>query len=169
MADFIAENFIIIVIIIGGLLSLLKNKSISDDDEHQQTGNRTASQPQKSGHTPSRRSGAAETSVDQAQSSSYDSVSIGEQQQKQMEELRKRMGSSSKAVITEEGQGSHEAGLHKTLRSPEIQSPYHHSEFKKEIKSKLNQKGLIDSIVMAEILGPPRAKKPYRSIINNRK
>src|SRR5699024_9681002 len=143
MAELIAENFIIIVIIIWGLLSLLKNKSISDDDEHQQTGNRTASQPQKSGHTPSRRSGAAETSVDQAQSSSYDSVSIGEQQQKQMEELRKRMGSSSKAVITEEGQGSDEVGVHKTLgregiQSEDVTTVYKHRGLTKHCQHKIS-------------------------------
>ncbi|WP_077327053.1 hypothetical protein [Virgibacillus siamensis] len=42
-------------------------------------------------------------------------------------------------------------------------------EFKKRISNNLNKKGLVNGIIMAEILGKPRAMQPYRSIISKRR
>lgn len=37
------------------------------------------------------------------------------------------------------------------------------------IAKNVSKKGLAESVVMAEILGPPRALKPYRNVVHNRK
>jgi|SRR5699024_1181832 len=171
MADFIAENFIIIVIIIGGILSLFKNKSNPSEDERQRAGNPAAPGSQKRNHPSAShsRSTNSRTGYTPPTMNKQNPVSIEEQKKKQLEELQKRMGGSSMAVVQEEEDNSHQAGLESNLRSPTIVKPYHHREFRNEIKGKLNRKGLIDSIVMAEVLGPPRAKKPYSSIISQKK
>lgn len=167
MGEFISENFIIIVIIIGGLLSLLKNKSAPDDDENQKTESTTVSNSYRKNEsaTTRKRSTNPGTSHTRTTHQSYDTVPIDQQEQRQLKNLQKRMGVSSTAGAQVEDI-SHSASLETNSSNPEIVKPYHHKEFKKEIKGKLNRKGLIDSIVMAEVLGPPRAKKPYNSIIN---
>jgi len=164
--DFIAENFLIIVIIIGGLLSLFKNKSTPSEADRQQSRNQPVSRTGRTEDTKGLSQANTSVSSSSSSESPHGTVSAEEQQQKQLKELQKRMGGSSFAVVRERDDGSHEANIKNNLKRPDVVKPYHHEHFKKEIKGKLNQKGLIDSIVMAEVLGPPRAKKPYSSIIS---
>lgn len=168
MGDFIAENFIIIVIVIGGILSLLKNKSNPEEEEKQ-----TAKNPATAGSArrsyPSRtHKGGASVDTNYAPSASNKHASVSMEEQKQMEQLQKRMGGSSMAVVEERNDHSHHADIEVDEKGPGIVRPHEHNEFRKEIKGKLNKKGLIDSIVMAEVLGPPRAKKPYSSIVSRK-
>src|SRR5699024_8190683 len=53
---------------------------------------------------------------------------------------------------------------------PKIQT--HHAPNKidgLQLEAKLSPKGLVDSVIMAEVLGPPRAHKPHHSVESRRK
>ena len=56
-------------------------------------------------------------------------------------------------------------------RDREIQnmsSSYSQVKFKKDFKKALSSEGLINSVIMAEVLGLPRAKNPYQSVTTKR-
>ena len=38
-----------------------------------------------------------------------------------------------------------------------------------DVNSLTNRRGLVQGMIMSEVLGPPRGLKPYRSIINERR
>lgn len=169
MVDFIAENFFIVVIIIGAILSLLKNKSSTSDNENESTEN-----PYSAGSTrntyQSRSQGVNDDLTPSSASNSAATPGIGsveEQQEQQMKQLEKRMGTRS-MISDDEGYKSRDVGIGSSESKSESNKPYQQQQFKKELKGRLNQKGLIDSIVMAEVLGPPRAKKPYSSILTEK-
>lgn len=42
------------------------------------------------------------------------------------------------------------------------------AEFRKDVKNALNRKGLVQSVIMSEVLGPPRARRPYNSVVQDR-
>lgn len=42
-------------------------------------------------------------------------------------------------------------------------------QFKRRVRGNLNEKGLVNGIVMSEVLGKPRAMKPYKSVISKRR
>ncbi|WP_174613848.1 hypothetical protein [Virgibacillus ihumii] len=42
-------------------------------------------------------------------------------------------------------------------------------QFKKRVRSNLNKKGLVNGIIMSEVLGKPRAMKPYNSVSSKKR
>ncbi len=42
-------------------------------------------------------------------------------------------------------------------------------EMKRRVSGNLDGKGLVNGIIMSEVLGSPRAKQPYRSIVQKKK
>lgn len=184
MADFIADNFFIIVIILGVLFSFLKNKSGTDDNENKQS--ESSNRPRSSTNRKSSDSRSVNDdlipgySSGSSGSSASGKASIEQQQGQQMKELEKRMrtraasasvdkmNTRSKTVAEGQSENTYKSNFHDSSGNSGNPKPHQH-EFKKEIKGKLNRKELIDSIIMAEVLGPPRSKKPYSSIVNRKK
>ncbi|GAA0602160.1 hypothetical protein GCM10009001_18810 [Virgibacillus siamensis] len=41
--------------------------------------------------------------------------------------------------------------------------------FKKRVRSNLNKKGLVNGVIMSEVLGKPRSMKPYNSSISEKR
>lgn len=64
--------------------------------------------------------------------------------------------------------GKHDAIAENMLRKPPIESN-RKSRMKREIKQDLSKHGLVNNVIMSEVLGPPRAFKPYRSVTAERK
>ncbi|GGA68667.1 hypothetical protein [Ornithinibacillus halotolerans] len=107
-----------------------------------------------------------------------------EQQKQQMEELKQRVqGRSSSDMITSVSSSNDLTGKDITELDmsigPAITDAIRHQTstklnekqeaFKKDVQTGLTYKGLVQGVIMSEVLGPPRARKPYRSVIQERK
>lgn len=100
------------------------------------------------------------------------SITIEEQQKQQMERLANRLSANVQDSKSHNGNQDHTLGSaikdqikHQSLTKQEIGK----ERFRKQIKNGLNQQGLVQGIIMSEVLGPPRARKPYRSVIVERR
>src|SRR5699024_10950928 len=105
------------------------------------------------------------TTVQHVDASHHDTMTVEEHRDEQMERLKQQLNTDedqSLPHITDNKQS-----VLKVVHSHD--HSYKYGQFKKDMKKNLTKQGLIDSIVMAEVLGPPRARKPYRSIIYERK
>src|SRR5690606_32233886 len=119
-------------------------------------------------------SGSEETRHKQKQTaytSSATNRSVEEQQTLQMEKVTQRMNTSTSDSIDSSSQQDlcivpaiQDSSRHHTLHSKNVNK----EKFKKDVKTSLNHKGLVNGIIMSEVLGPPRARKPFRSVIAER-
>jgi len=182
--DFIFSNFIIVLIIIGGLAKLFGGDN--QEQQKKQT-NRTprpvetrkqAPLPQGKMEKPNRQGRAkSETSSSPMgeTGSIGEVISVEDQQQKQLEQLAGKMQNETVQSFDDlPNQIDYEhqsfSSMHSKTASPSLQdNNKYKKEVKKQIKKRLSRKGLTESIIMAEVLGPPRARKPYKSVIDERR
>lgn len=183
--DFIFSNFIIVLIIIGGLAKLFGG---DNKEQQEKRTNRTPSPIETRQQTTTTQHQTAEKYKqrpinDQARpnqvgedSSIGEATSIGEQQQKQLEQLAGKMKTEA---IQDFDNLSNQADTEHKIMTPSFSKGLHEKasvnsnnkpkkEVKKQMQNRLSRKGLIESVIMAEILGPPRARKPYKSVITER-
>ncbi|MFC3039098.1 hypothetical protein ACFOGI_02390 [Virgibacillus xinjiangensis] len=156
LIEFIFSNFFIVIMMIAGLMGFFRNsKQEEQHPERPIPRPAPASPPQQ---TQSGRQRKEETIVS--------SESIKEQQNKQIDRLAKHLHTAKTT-------GDTDSRLTDTLESP-LREPgkgltKQQEETRSSIKRNLNRKGLVNGIVMSEVLGPPRAKRPYRSVLSQRK
>src|SRR5699024_2353279 len=189
LIDVILSNPILLMLIVGGLFSMMKQddkkkkkrqqtnrsaergnqqrKSIGDtiretistiEEEVKKAAepNRSeAKQPQaepKQAQQQSQPLGRFETTAADA---------IEEQRQKQYERLASNIAEAS---------DMYEEELPSYAKQMEVKNEKRKkSDFEKQFKGHLTKKGLANSIIMAEVLGPPRSKQPYESIVMKRR
>jgi len=183
--NFIFSNFIIVLIIIGGLAKLLGGDNKEQQEKHTK---RTPSPIETKQQTTTSREYTAEKYKQRPindnatpnqvgeDSSIGEAISIGEQQQKQLEQLAGKMKTEAiqdfdnlsnqadnehRIMTTSLSKGLNEKASVNFNNKPK-------KEVKKQMQNRLSRKGLIESVIMAEILGPPRARKPYKSVITER-
>ncbi|WP_404453054.1 hypothetical protein LG329_02755 [Virgibacillus necropolis] len=78
--------------------------------------------------------------------------------------MREQLDSTTHRAIEH---GEHDALSNSNLGTPSKSS--NNNQMKKQIKGNLSKQGLVSGIIMSEVLGPPRAKKPYRSVLTDRR
>lgn len=165
--DFIASNFVLLFIIITGLISLFKNKSTQRTEN-----NEPSNIPEP---TTKKAQTNQQEKIDERMQETIQTLSTEEAREQQLERLKDKV-SVDRQKLSDEYVTKMSDGLSKPFPVKEYVSPIGNKEivsdsdslFKKELKENLNQKGLMESIVMAEVLGPPRALKPYRSRLSDR-
>lgn len=184
--DFIFSNFIIVLIIIGGLAKLFGGDN--QEQEKKQT-NRTprpvetrkqAPLPQGRAEKPNKRQRAkSETSSSPMgdTGSIGKAISVEDQQQKQLEQLAGKIQTETIQNFEElpnQMNNEHFRSISSAITNSKTASPaeqYHNKhkkEVKRQMKKRLSKEGLMESVIMAEVLGPPRARKPYKSVISER-
>jgi len=100
------------------------------------------------------------------QEPSYQEISLEEQRQKQLENLASRMDAS----LNPEEEADYENVSSDRPKTTQTYKPSYKSsvdkkqKMQKRIRNKLNKDGLVDSVIMAEVLGKPRSLKPYQNI-----
>lgn len=181
--EFIFSNFIIILIIVGAITKLLGGNHEEEQQKKkttQRTPSRGSAQSRPRGQSSQTSSGTTRqptyTGSNNAPSSTTmnQSVSIGEEQERQLKRLAGQMDAAKKESFEElstqiDHQNPERYGK-ELLQEVSRNSRYKNkTKMEQQFKNKMTKKGLAESIVMAEILGPPRAKKPYESIISTRK
>ncbi|HLR40732.1 MAG TPA: hypothetical protein VK091_03590 [Virgibacillus sp.] len=170
LLEAIFGNFMIVLIIIGGIVGFLKDKSEKGKQQKNQsespfeTPNPTAAPSTGRDYQTSRHKPA-----EQVRRQSHQSApSVGEQRAEQMKQLVGRMQTGTSKTPENVQPKKIEGNTATAKRSKPVKSQ-RPDAFKKKLKSNLTRDGLVDSIIMAEVLGSPRATKPYRSVIQQRK
>src|SRR5690625_1465184 len=164
LIEVLLANPFLILVILGGLISFFRgNKERAKQEEENQppsrpTQTQTTRQPSQQQPTQQR------TTVQRKERVEIDNRSIDEHRIEQMDQLRKQLSVDSHHMPKEASE-SHFENLE---RLPLNHTPYRKQKFKKKMKKNVTKQGLINGIIMAEVLGPPRSKKPYRNIVLDR-
>ncbi|MFC2948391.1 hypothetical protein [Virgibacillus sediminis] len=158
LIEFIFGNFFLIIMVIAGLMGFLRNNK---QEEEQSPRERPVSRPAPRQPAPQRQSGERKSK----EKNVVIAESIEDQQNKQMDRLADRLHAHTSSNTDFRGAET----LENPLREPEKGLTKKQEETRSDIKRNLSKKGLINGIVMSEVLGPPRSKKPYRSVLTQRR
>lgn len=167
LIDLIFSNPLFLILIIGGIISLFRGSSDQKNEQNQRT-NRPKPVPNQHTRTQPHRQRSETRRVEPKQEAVH-SISIEDQREKQLEQLTSRLG--SQAADSEHSGLKNRPKIADQKRTAEIQSLHNQkvkAEFKRKFKKNLSRSGLIDSVIMSEVLGAPRARKPYRSVVSKR-
>ncbi|WP_100010611.1 hypothetical protein [Lentibacillus sediminis] len=156
LIQLILDNLFIIILIVSGLIGLLGK--IGSNDEKEKRPQSTQSRP---GSAPSRsqRNTRERYSERQPAENASSRSTLAEQHREQMEQLAGKLNTETKEALDDL---SSDIGDQNILREPAPELTEKQEEFRGKIKRNLNREGLINGIIMSEVLGPPRAKRSYR-------
>lgn len=163
LIDLILENPFFLIILIGGLVSLFKGKSEKVEE------NEPATNRQKTAQTanPYDRSQQKEQTrpIEKARTEPIRSKSIEELREEQMQRFSGQDADDGQQEkdIRKASDRILKKGVHKGAANREK------SAFQKDFNQSLTKKGLINSVIMAEVLGPPRARNAYQTVITKRR
>lgn len=146
--DTLFGNILVLLAIVGGILGFLKDKSAKEQDSHKPY---TATSANPTPPVSENRTAFEEVSFE---SESYASSTI----------TRDNQIDTHHSVEN----GIHDALPNRKMNAPTQQSPKN-SILRKQISNNLTKQGLLNGIIMNEVLGPPRATKPYNSVIGQRR
>lgn len=177
--DILLANPFFIIILIGGIYSLLKGKPDEEEQEKQQEQRR----PRQHGSQQTRsRSEEIKPSTQQAKQEqiqkrikkqqaneqAVQSTSIAEQRQKQMEQFAAQLDVEEENEHTGLKKKSKLADVKRSEEVQRLASENAKQQFKKDFNNSLTSKGLVNSVIMSEVLGAPRSRNPYESVIEKR-
>ncbi|WP_152656252.1 hypothetical protein [Oceanobacillus sp. CFH 90083] len=176
--DWIFENLFLVIIIISGLIAFLGDSKKKQEEQKKKQSTppnnptqarqrqQPAAQRTRQQSTRTREQPRAERRVyREGERPDISAGSMEEQQKKQMERLADRYRTSSQKDMENVEQRFKDLMID---RKGEEDNPGK-AEMKKRVSGNLDGRGLVNGIIMAEVLGSPRAKKPYQSIIQRRK
>lgn len=180
LIDFVFDNIFFVILVIGGIMGLFKGKEEEKEKQEQQT--------KKSHQTQRERQQQAKTSPDRPRTTAVKQTKRYESVQRQAErpepnisaeeqwarQMQRFAGTLDRKAENKDGHSGmiNKEKIADLKREEEVQklvSKYSHQKFKKQFTSSLTSKGLINSVVMAEVLGAPRARNPYQSVTAKRK
>lgn len=165
--EFIFDNMFIVILVISGLIGVLSNNKEQQKKEQQKKTQQQRSEADKPKPT-SRPSGPIEqkrrpTYEPRTQSQDKEVVStasIADERQVQMEKLKEKFGGVTSEDLSKVDISKY--GLQ--IDQPFKELTEEQKVLQKDIRSGLNNRGLINGIIMAEVLGKPRSLKPYESV-----
>jgi hypothetical protein len=176
--DFIFGNFFLIFLIVSGIIGFLSGNK--EEQKKQRQPSRRPRQPQTAPSRTERQMSPIPLEKEEPKEQSVmsmesESGAIGDEQQAQMERLQRKYGDGSvpKDVKSKLGDAVTENGLDVDfIKRQQLQKMGDVSKelskeqkaLKNDIRGSLRKKGLINGIIMAEVLGNPRAIKPYQSV-----
>lgn len=159
------SNPFFILIILGGLMSFFRDKSKATDEEET-----TVSRPQPSRterQSQPKKVPLGRMSTEKEATEQMDTRSVTEHRDEQMERLMKQFNVEEDQV-TEDSIENQAQSVRSLGKRTQVSETLKQKDFKKRMKDNTTKKGLLNGVIMAEVLGPPRAQKPYRSVIQDR-
>jgi hypothetical protein len=172
LLELIFGNFFIVLLIIVGILGFLRDSSAKQKEEERKRRSRpTKPVPQASRNPQSSRDDSRTTVRDTLEKAreTISSVSVEEQQKDQMEKLADRFNTRANEKLDEVQEGVTTAARNVLQEADKVDLSKEQEQIKKGVTQSLRGKGLINGIIMSEVLGPPRARKPYQSVIAERR
>lgn len=174
LIEMIIKNPIVILAVLGGLASLMKRKKDQEkqaNEESPQAQKPVVRSPQTSGQQLTK-----QVFKRPNPSVSVNTSSIDEHRAEQLRRYTEQMASNnSNTTVTKNTEHSglqdrpKVADARRDVEIENLGSSVQQKQFKKQIKKGLTTEGLVNSILMAEVLGPPRARNPYQSVISKRR
>ncbi|WP_042223420.1 hypothetical protein [Oceanobacillus manasiensis] len=165
LLEAIFGNMFILIAIVVGIIGFFKNGSDNKGDHQSPNQSRPTSTPSGRTNLPSQRT----TTNSNTQHGTVDTSSIDDQHQSQLDQLADRYATAKRSAENISNHQHRTSPLKEERGNKEEQLSSSQKKFKKQINRNLTKQGLANGIIMAEILGPPRAKKPYRNVISERK
>lgn len=165
------KNPFLVLLLLGGLFSMFKGKSGQDKEEkqvprRQRSDGQQRKRPTSISDTIRKTMKTLEQEVqksEQPQKKPVQTMSVEEHRKEQLQRLSNQIASESS--MHKESKSESQSIHSKTDKQSVDQS---HNEFKKVFKDNLTREGLTQSVIMAEVLGQPRSRQPYRSVVTNR-
>src|SRR5690625_1456422 len=171
LLELIFGNFFIVLLIIVGLLGFLRDNAAKQKEEESRRRSRpTKPVPRASRNPQSSRDESRTTVRDTLEKAreTISSVSVEEQQKDQMEKLADRFNTRANEKL-DEVQDDISKGKSVLQEVSKADLSKEQEQIKRGVSQSLRGKGLINGIIMAEVLGPARARKPYRSVVADRR
>ena len=167
--EFIFANFFLVIIIVAAIINFL-NRGRREENKQEPAPKQQRRRPTISDMRETYEQ-AKETIVETRQELEKKAQpidqSVVDQRKEQYERLRSRyqptLHTESKEQKKTMQLGMQSHSLH--VEGEEVEYP----EIKVNLDKKLTSRGLIESVIMAEVLGPPRALSPYQNIVSKRK
>jgi|SRR5690625_196047 len=171
--EFVFGNPILVFVIIAALFNILNKGKKSNEEQQKPRPVQPTQMPRQSNQeretirtrlekTIQEQAKQLKTTIEQSVAKTEQSVekTIEEQRQAQYDRLRSQYSTST----TEK-----EIGENVSFIDEKIINDHHELEkVSVNLEKKLTTKGLMESVMMAEILGPPRAHNPYQNIVVKR-
>jgi hypothetical protein len=163
----IFSNFFLILVILSGIFSFFK-KNAEDQKKNnspkQKTRPKTVQPSSRQTETKTKTRPVYTSKMEDTIKESVQQVSVEERQKAQMERLAEKFNTSKEIGRT-------------IVQDTEIGKSISNSKIKnsKQIKKsanfnmRLKRNDLVQGVIFSEVLGSPRSKKPYRSVIEERK
>ncbi|HLR72185.1 MAG TPA: hypothetical protein VK085_12245 [Pseudogracilibacillus sp.] len=160
--EFIFANFFIVIIIVAAIINFFNkaNKQEKKQERRRQVPKRQHIPDVRKENIP-----RAERTVQQAQKQidrTKESVtkSVDEQRQEQFDRLRRQYQTvaDDKEHVEQKSRRSNMERQHAYQEQVDV-----------KLEDRFTAKGLIEGVIMAEVLGPPRGLKPYKNIVSQRK
>jgi hypothetical protein len=170
-------NLIIIIAIVGGILGLFQKRQ---HEKEKQAPKRQRPYPTHS-PTPSGKVNPEAQTASQSRPPVEEhhpikqmkdrAESYYEKQQALLKEKKAKNNKNSRIQGAEISQGGniHDALKDSSDDTYKVNDKVDRRSTRIDITRNLNKNGLAESVIMAEVLGSPRALKPYRSIVNRNK
>ncbi|MFD1363016.1 hypothetical protein [Lentibacillus salinarum] len=157
------EIIFIILAIVAALSGFFKDNAQNNRDTSERRQNKPVPAPFPSGgedktaDSPHRETETVPTDV---------AESIEERQYEQRKQLAERM---NKTEQTQTPDSEHDGIKQHITREPGNELTAEQQKMKRQMNHNLTRTGLVNGVIMSEVLGQPRAIKPYRSIVAQRK
>ncbi|WP_068674339.1 hypothetical protein [Oceanobacillus sp. Castelsardo] len=163
----IFSNFFLILVILSGIFSFFK-KNTEDQKKNktpskQKTKPKTVQPSARSTETTKKRP-VYTSKIEDTIQESLQQLSVEEQQKAQMERLAEKFNTNKEIGRTIE-QGldfSQSFSNSKILKTKQI-------EKRTDFNMRLKRNDLVQGVILSEVLGSPRSKKPYQTVIEERK
>ncbi|WP_200416261.1 hypothetical protein [Virgibacillus salexigens] len=162
LIEAIFSNIFIIFVIIAGIIGFLRD-GWNKYSEKESSPNRPNRTPRPMRDNSNRDASFPTTSQPQTSST----ISVEQQHKEQMERLAGQMGANRKVDQSESY--NKETAFNDLTRNVEKELTEQQIRLKKQVSNNLTKKGLVNGVIMAEVLGKPRALKPYQNVIYERK
>ncbi|MEI3596645.1 MULTISPECIES: hypothetical protein [unclassified Oceanobacillus] len=180
--EFIFENMFLVILIISGIIGMLSSNKEQQKKQQQQRPNRPQ-QPQ-TGRQGQPRQAPASTRKETVRERPKEVVTtkiepepkeatvtlatpkgMEEEQQAQIDRLQERYRGAADVNTTD---GNIDDFISRQQMEVLKSLSEEQEVLKKDIRRSLKNKGLINGIIMAEVLGRPRSLKPYQSVTSER-
>lgn len=164
LIDLILENPLFLIILIGGIVSLLRGKSENTEEN----------QPETKRPKPAQAENAFEPSRQRERSRSAETIKTEPVASRSIEELRQEqmLRFSGQADSDEDQQVNKSRKISNKIRKESTRSRdirQNEKVFKNNFNQSLTKKGLVNSVIMAEVLGAPRSRRAYQTVITKRR
>lgn len=161
--DWIFENLFLVFVIISGIIAVLGDGKKKNQEEQKRK-----TPPQKQSNSAPRttqRQPRAERKVYTEQE--RPTMSAGNIQEQQQEQMKRIANKYSAQVQNVEDLDKKDTSTVLPANKDDNQG-ISQQEMKRRVTSNLSAEGLVNGVIMSEVLGSPRAKKPYRSVVRDR-